>query len=223
METNDWLEKPDFLKRQLTIAIHRGDNYCTNNLRANDIDNNGNRRVAIMLVGFAILLYALQRQTPKSNPEAVRQAVAIKSLTSSIRKNLPQTVVCNDVFLDIQNSRSLGDVGYDRLSALLRMGGIENEATIAAFVPQFLAWAHEEVDFFTKELPTAGRIESIPKFFELSLAHETKNQQKSAPAKPTRKLGKNKSESSPAKSSKHSGHRSDATATITGALKQSEI
>lgn len=145
-----------------------------------------------MLIGFATLMYALQQQVPRSNREADRQDKAIKALTQIIEKDLAKTVYSEEIFIDILHSRTLGDVAYDRLVSLFQLLGVNDETQVSTYIPSFLAWSREEVEYFRHELPGAGKNASMPKNCEFNLV--TKATPKSPPKKPPKKLGRNKSE-----------------------------
>jgi hypothetical protein len=137
-----------FLKKHLTNAVARLNKYFSSNLPDREVTENGDVRVATLLLGFGTLLYSLQQQVPRSNRQAVRQDKAIKALTQIIKKGLPKTGYSNDIFVDILHSRTLGDVAYDRLISLFQLVGVVGEDRIASLLPSFLTWSRDEVEYF---------------------------------------------------------------------------
>lgn len=192
MEANTWMENPGFLKIQLTNAMSRINQYSSANLPASAAIENTDFRVATLLLGFATLLYAVQQQVPRSNREADRQVKAVKSLTQMIQKDLSKTGFCNEIFVDVLQSRTLGDVAYDRLVTLFRLLGVAEEDRVATLLPSFLAWSRDEAEFFREELPRAGKNETA--FMNMDIDLVPKASQKSPPPKPTKKLNRNKTQ-----------------------------
>ena len=184
-----WMQKPGFLKSQLSHAVDRLHTYFSTNLPTDDeATQNGDILVAAMLTGFAILKYAIQQQIPQSNHEAERQDKAVKSLTLIVKKDLAKSEYSDEILIDIFGSRTFGDVAYDRLIRLFRLVGMRDEKKIASVIPSFLAWTRDEVEYFRNELPRAGRTESISKNGELDLA--TKLSEKTQPRKPSKRIGR---------------------------------
>lgn len=192
MESSTWMENPGFLKKHLTNAVARLNKYFSSNLPDREVTENGDVRVAMLLLGFGTLLYSLQQQVPRSNRQAVRQDKAIKALTQIIKNGLPKTGYSNDIFVDILHSRTLGDVAYDRLISLFQLVGVVGEDRIASLLPSFLTWSRDEVEYFRIELPRDGKNESPALNRELDLP--AMSAQKSPPKKPIKKLAKNKAE-----------------------------
>lgn len=188
MESPKTLEDRGYLLKKLADSIARQTENFRSMLPPTELLEHPQYRVAMQLLGYASVLYAIQLLGPRTNPEVAKQAAAIKALNLVIKNDLAKTGCSHDIFTGLCATRTLGDLAFDRLIGLFRLAGIADVNRATALLPSFIEWHKSEVEFFVVDLQNAWAAEQEAREGEFDLSPEAPR--KGLPQKPRKKIGR---------------------------------